>query len=156
VRTYEGRVIRAAQASPIQINERHARYEKVKTLVPLLHKAGVMIIAGTDSGYLNSFVYPGQALHEELILFVEAGLSPLQALQASILNGPKYLNVEEKFGSLDSGKSADVLILNQNPLDNITATQDIYTVILKGKVFDRKALDSLLQTVRNKAMSLRN
>ncbi len=151
VKTYEGRVIRAAQADEAEIAQRHARYEKVKTLLPLLHQAGVMIIAGTDSGYLNSFVYPGLALHEELILFVEAGLTPLQALQASILSGPKYLGVQDQFGTLETGKSGDVLILNGNPLEDISSTQDISTVILRGKIYNRQSLDSILLTVKEKA-----
>ncbi|MEQ9593373.1 MAG: amidohydrolase family protein [Cyclobacteriaceae bacterium] len=151
VKTYEGRVIRAAQADEAEIAQRHARYEKVKTLLPLLHQAGVMILAGTDSGYLNSFVYPGLALHEELILFVEAGLTPLQALQASILSGPKYLGAQDQFGTLETGKSGDVLILNGNPLEDISSTQDISTVILRGKIYNRQSLDSILLTVKEKA-----
>lgn len=156
VKTYIWRLTRAANDDAKTIAQRHARYEKVKTILPLLHKAGVMIIAGTDSGYLNSYVYPGRALHEELVLFVEAGLTPLEALQTAILSGPAFLNQSGHFGTFAPGKSADILILNQNPLSDIGATQNINAVVLKGKLYNRMALDSILQAVKQKALSLRN
>lgn len=156
VKTYEWRVVRAAKDDAKTIAQRHARFEKVTSLLPLLHGAGVMIIAGTDSGYLNSYVYPGKALHEELALYVEAGLTPLEALQTGILSGPAFLNQSNRFGTLTPGKSGDILLLNENPLENINAIQDINTVILRGKTFNRMALDSILNQVKEKAMALRN
>lgn len=150
-KTYEGRVIRAANDDAKAIETRHMQYEKSTTLMPLLLRAGVHIIAGTDAGYLNSFVYPGIALHQELQIFVESGLTPLQALQSAILEGPAYFGKSNDYGSLEAGRKADVLLLNSNPLSNIKATQDISGVVTKGKFFDREALDSLLTMVAEKA-----
>jgi len=147
LKTYTWRVERAAKDDEKAIALRHTSYEKTKSLLPWLQKAGVKIIAGTDAGYLNSFVYPGIALHQELQLFVEAGLTPLQALQSSILNGPEFLEKSDQFGSIEPGKFADILILDENPLQDITATQKINAVILKGKLIDRNELDALLERI---------
>ena len=70
------------------------------SLLPLLQRSGVKILAGTDAGYLNSFDYPGLGLHQELELMVKNGLTPLQALQASIINGSEFMNKSEFYGSV--------------------------------------------------------
>ena len=149
-KTYEWRVTRAAQDSPDAITERHEIYFKTTSLLPLLLKAGVTIIAGTDAGFLNSYVYPGLGLHKELEHYVKAGLTPLQALQSAIIPGPTFLN-QPQYGNIAAGKSADIVLLNQNPLENIEATQAINTVILRGEVYDRNALDAILEEVKKKA-----
>lgn len=92
--TYFWRIKRAAGDSKEAIALRHQVFEKAASLLPLLQKAGVTIIAGTDAGYLNSFDYPGVGLHDELGLLVKYGLTPLEALQASIINGPAYFKKE--------------------------------------------------------------
>jgi len=150
LKTYNWRVERAAKDDEKAIALRHATYEKTKSLLLWVQKAGVKIVAGTDAGYLNSFVYPGIALHQELQLFVEAGLTPLQALQSSIVNGPWFLEKSAKYGTIESGKFADLVVLDENPLLDIKATQKINAVILKGKVLDRKALDNLLEEIAAK------
>jgi imidazolonepropionase-like amidohydrolase len=150
LKTYNWRVERAAKDDEKAIALRHATYEKTKSLLPWVQKSGVKIVAGTDAGYLNSFVYPGIALHQELQLFVEAGLTPLQALQSSIVNGPWFLEKSKKYGTIGSGKYADLLVLDANPLLDIHATQKINAVVIKGKLLDRKALDNLLEEIASK------
>ncbi|GAB4045401.1 amidohydrolase family protein [Spirosoma litoris] len=149
--TYAWRVSRVAKDGPEAIAERHAVYEKSAALLPLLHKAGVTIMAGTDAGFLNSYVYPGLGLHHELGYFVKAGLTPLQALQSAIIPGPVFLSKTALYGDIAPGKSADIVLLDKNPLDDINATQAINTVILRGTVYDRKALDGLLADAKKKA-----
>lgn len=149
--TYAWRVNRVANDGPDAIAERHALYEKTSALLPLLHKAGVTIMAGTDAGFLNSYVYPGLGLHHELGYFVKAGLTPLQALQSAILPGPAFLGKTALYGDIAAGKSADIVLLDQNPLQSIEATQAINTVILRGTVYTRKALDGLLAEAKKKA-----
>ncbi|NRF38899.1 amidohydrolase family protein [Pedobacter foliorum] len=147
-KTYEGRVKRVEQDDAEAIAFRHELFEKTVTTLPLLQKAGVKILAGTDAGYLNSYAYPGIGLHTELELLVKYGLTPLQALQASVVNSPEFLGKKE-YGSIASGKKADILLLDENPLKNISATQKIFTVITAGKVLNRSTLNSMLEEVKN-------
>ena len=149
--TYNWRVERAAKDSADAIQFRHELFERSAGLLPLLQKAGVKIIAGTDAGYLNSFDYPGLSLHKELALMVQYGLSPLQALQASIINGPAFFKREKDYGTIAAGKIADLLLLDENPLLNINATEKIAAVIVKGEVYNRSRLDELLQEVKRRA-----
>jgi len=146
-KTYEGRVKRVEQDDAEAIAFRHQLFEKTVTTLPLLEKAGVKILAGTDAGYLNSYAYPGIGLHKELELLVKYGLSPLQALQASVINSPDFLGKKE-YGSIAEGKKADLLLLDENPLSNISATQKIFAVITAGKALDRKTLDDMLEQVK--------
>ncbi|MES2518888.1 MAG: amidohydrolase family protein [Bacteroidota bacterium] len=142
-KTYDWRVNRAANDSPEAVEIRHRTIEKAGSLLPLLHRAGIKIIAGTDAGYLNSFDYPGLGLHQELELMVKFGLTPLQALQASIINGPEFLNKSAEYGSISKGKKADILILNENPLQNISATQNIDALVIHGIFMNKKQLNNL-------------
>jgi imidazolonepropionase-like amidohydrolase len=150
-RTYNWRVQRAAQDAKEAIELRHRVFEKSASLLPLLHKAGVTILAGTDAGYLNSFDYPGIGLHNELEMMVKYGLTPLQALQASVVNGPAFFNLLNRYGGIEKGKRADLLILNSNPLQNISATKAINAVIVNGKLFNRQKLDGLLVDIEARA-----
>jgi imidazolonepropionase-like amidohydrolase len=146
--TYTGRVERAAKDDAATVARRHARYEKSVTLLPLLREAGVRIIAGTDAGFLNSFNYPGIGLHDELEIFVNGGLTPLQALQAATLAGPAFLGKSDAYGAVAAGRVADLAILDRNPLDDIRATRAIRGVVLHGRHLNRAALDGLLETTR--------
>jgi imidazolonepropionase-like amidohydrolase len=143
-KTYEWRVERAAKATPAQVTARHREYELSLKVLPMLRDAGIAILAGTDAGYLNSFNYPGQGLHDELQRYVEAGLTPRQALATATRTGPAFLGHGERYGAIEAGKTADLLILNSNPLENITATRSIHAVVLKGRTFDRPSLDRLI------------
>lgn len=149
--TYWWRVNRAAGDNAEAIALRHQVFEKAASLLPLLKRAGVQIIAGTDAGYLNSFDYPGRGLHDELALLVKYGLSPLEALQAAILSGPKYFKLEHQYGKIAAGYYADLLLLEKNPLENIVHTMTLQSMINKGRLYDRKALDLLLQEVKQTA-----
>lgn len=149
--TYDWRVQRAAQDNPEQIALRKATFEKAASLLPILAQEGVSIIAGTDAGFLNSYDYPGQALHDEIGLYVHYGLSPAQALQSAVIAGPRFLGKLDRYGSLETGKSADLLVLDANPLQDIAATRQIRTVISRGKVYDRAALDQLLALTKERA-----
>ncbi|HVI47648.1 MAG TPA: amidohydrolase family protein [Chitinophaga sp.] len=143
-RTYEWRVKRAAMDDSAAIAARHELFGKTAGILPLLLRAGVKILAGTDAGYLNSYDFPGIGLHQELALLVKYGrLTPLQALQASVINSPAYLH-KTNYGAVAAGKKADVLLLNANPLEDITNTQKIHAVVVKGRLLDRAALDALL------------
>jgi imidazolonepropionase-like amidohydrolase len=117
-------------------------FQKSMNLVAEMQKAGVRILAGTDSP--APFVFPGSSLHGELQLLVEAGLTPLQALQSATRNPAEFLRATKDLGTIEQGKSADLVLLDANPLEDIRNTRKIRAVILRGKFLDRAALDNLL------------
>ena len=102
------------------------------SLVRTMHEEGVKIIAGTDTpiGYLT----PGYSLHKELELLAEAGLSNLEVLKSATITPAEFFGLEDKMGTIEAGMLADLVILNQNPLESISNTQDIHLVIAKGYV----------------------
>ncbi|MFZ0817811.1 MAG: amidohydrolase family protein [Candidatus Sulfotelmatobacter sp.] len=102
-------------------------------LVGMMHKAGVQIMAGTD--FSDWALVPGVDLHNELALLVEAGFSPLEALQAATLNPAKFLGKTDTFGTIQVGRTADLVLLDMNPLEDISHTRKIHAVVLGGKLF---------------------
>lgn len=108
----------------------------------LLHEAGINLLAGTDYGVV--YIYPGSSLHEELELMVKAGLKPFEALQTATINPAKFLNKEMTMGTVKVGKFADLVVLNSNPLENISNTQDIFLVISNGRVYNKEELQKIL------------
>ncbi len=149
-KTYAWRVERAAKATPEQIAARHARYAEVAAVLPLLQEAGVRIMAGTDAGFLNSYNYPGVGLHNELALYVREGLTPAQALVSATRAGPAWFGRLDRYGGVEAGKAADLVLLERNPLEDIEAVRAIDTVVMRGQVHDRAALDAMLASVRAK------
>lgn len=144
--TYQGRVDRAAQADAAAIERRHRVFDFTSARLPMLQRAGVTILAGTDAGFLNSFVYPGVALHDELQLLVQAGLTPLQAIQGATIQGARFLNKTSRHGTIARGHAADLIILERNPLQDIAATRAIFGVVMRGEYHDRAALDAMLRS----------
>ena len=117
-----------------------------QNLIAKMHQAGVNFLAGTDSPGL---LLPGFSLHTELGALVEAGLPPLTALQTATINPARFFNVEAEQGTIDVGKVADIVLLDADPLVDINNTRSINTVIARGRVFDRSALDTLQSTYVN-------
>src|SRR5215218_5289787 len=111
-----------------------------------MHKAGIPLLAGTAAGGgVPDFAC---ALHVELALFVEAGLSPLEALQAATINPAKFFNATDSLGTVAAGKLADLVLLDANPLTDIHNTKKIHGVMVNGHYFDRGKLDSLVANLR--------
>ncbi len=106
-----------------------------------LYDAEVKIMAGTDTPIF--FLTPGYSLHEELALLVKSGLTPMQALDAATVQPAAYFKMDDKIGTIEEGKIADLILLNANPLKDIRNTTQIESVIKDGKLHDRKVLDSL-------------
>jgi imidazolonepropionase-like amidohydrolase len=135
-----------------QDSELHAQLlQKSMRLVAEMQKAGIKILAGTDSP--APYVFPGSSLHDELQLLVESGLTPLEALQAATSRPAEFLNITKDSGTVEAGKFADLLLLDANPLGDIRNTQKIHAVILRGKFLDRASLDQSLADVRSVAAS---
>ena len=113
--------------------------------VRLLNEAGVLLLAATDVGV--PFQVPGISLHVELERLVEAGLSPLKALQAATHNPARVLKMADSLGSIEPGKLADLVLLDANPLEDIRNTQKIRAVVADGRLYRRADLDRLLAEV---------
>ncbi|GAA4429942.1 amidohydrolase family protein [Pontibacter saemangeumensis] len=146
--TYARRV-NSARAQPAEAVEfMRSLNAKFHSMIPDMQAAGVIILAGSDAGAYNSYTYPGPSLHKELELLVEAGLTPAQALRAATINGAKVMGRSAKYGTVEKGKVADLVLLDQNPLKNISHTQRIHTVILGGKAYGAKDLQQLLEGVK--------
>jgi len=124
------------------------RWEVSRQIVKTLHAAGVRILAGTDAPMPQ--VYPGFALHKELELLVEAGLSPVDALRSATIWPAEFLGMSDSLGSIAAGKRADLLLLDGNPLSDISQTQRIRAVVLDGRLLLRADLDRLLNTAPGK------
>ena len=125
----------------------HKNFEHSKMLVGEMSRAGVKFIAGTD--VLNPYCFPGFSLHDELELLVESGLSPMQALQAATRNAAEFSGKLNVLGTVEEGKIADLVLLDANPLLDITNTTKISTVILNGRAYNREALDAMLEAAKS-------
>ncbi len=117
----------------------------------IAQQVGVPILAGTDvaSSFLPDML-PGLTLHTELELLVEEGMSPLNALQSATLNPAIMMHATDSLGTIAPGKLADLVLLDANPLADITNTTTIRAVVANGRYYDRVALDRLLADVRAK------
>lgn len=119
-------------------------------MVGAQHRAGVPLLAGTDTAP-GVYILPGFSLHDELANFVEAGFTPMEALQTATSNPAKFFGTQKTSGEIAQGKLADLVLLNANPLDDIHNSTKIEAVIANGRLFDRPALDALLTQVESQA-----
>jgi imidazolonepropionase-like amidohydrolase len=114
-------------------------------LVGAMHRAGVGFLAGTDTGALDCLA--GFALHDELELLVNAGLTPMEALQTATRNPAHYLGRQNDLGTIERGKVADLVLLDANPLEDIRNTTKIDAVVLGGRLLTRADLRAQLAAV---------
>lgn len=112
---------------------------KEQRFVGMCNEAGVRIIAGTDGPGMGRLL-PGFGLQRELELLVEAGLSPLQALRAATSTAAEALGKEDRLGTLEPGKLADLVVLDADPLTEIQNVKKVRTVVQGGKLFEPSKL----------------
>ena len=108
--------------------------EMYLSTVGAMHRAGIPIVAGTDQ------VVPGHSVHRELELYVKAGFTPMEAIQAATLVPARVMKIDNDAGTVEKGKRADLIILDANPLDNISNIRTVKTVISGGRPFDCASL----------------
>ena len=106
-----------------------------------MHRAGVRVMAGSDAP--NPYVFPGFSLHDELILLVEAGLTPMEALQAATRNPAEFLGMQDSLGTVERGKVADLVLLEGNPLENVGNIRRIAAVVVNGKYLPKSELEKM-------------
>lgn len=113
-------------------------YEAMKGLVKALHDKGIPVVAGTDMGF------PGYSLLRELELYVEAGLTPMQAIQTATIIPARVMHTDQQSGSIAVGKQADLVILNGDPLQQIRNVRNTWMVIKEGVIYDPGMLHKMV------------
>ena len=114
-----------------------------RAMVRALDRAGAHLLIGTDTG--NPFVVPGFAVSDEIVMFVEAGVSPWAALRAATSGAAEYLGLTEEMGSIAPGRRADLLLVSGNPLDDITNLRRREGVMLRGVWHSASDLNARLE-----------
>jgi hypothetical protein len=134
-------ILKDLDTDPLSVRRKFVQMELDMTRA--MFRAGVPFMAGTDTA-AGVHVFPGFSLHDELKLFVQAGLTPLQALQTATRNPAEFMHRPAETGTIRQGALADLVLLDANPLDNIENTRRIRAVVLAGRYFSRSDLDHLL------------
>ena len=135
-------ITRLEKRTPEQSENDKKRLQVASKLISAMRRAGVEFMAGTDLG--NEFLYPGFSLHDELVLLVKAGLTPMETLQAATRNPAKFLGMLDSLGTVEKGKFADLVLLEANPLENISNTQRINAVVVNGRYLSKETLRKML------------
>lgn len=110
-------------------------------LVGRMHEAGVPLGAGTDTPI--GFAAPGYSLHSELEMLVRAGLTTLEALEAATVRPADFFGLSGEMGTIEEGRLADLVLLSEDPLDDIAHTRSVHAVVSKGALLTREELDAL-------------
>ncbi len=141
-------IVATMDTDPLPIRQHFVQMELDMTLA--MFRAGVPFMAGTDTA-AGVHIFPGFSLHDELALFVRAGLTPLEALQTATRNPAVFLGRLGEMGTVEKGKLADLVLLDASPLEDIGNTRRIRAVILAGRYFPRRDLDRMLREVAQAA-----
>ncbi|MGZ7102058.1 MAG: amidohydrolase family protein [Candidatus Angelobacter sp.] len=119
---------------PQKVEQSAAVFRAMVAAVRLLHQAGVPIVAGTDQAV------PGFSLDREIELYVQAGFTPMEAIQAATLVPARAMGMEKDSGTIEAGKRADVILVDGNPLENISDIRKVSTVFAGGRMYQPAAL----------------
>lgn len=122
-----------------------AGFDRFLEITRVLHREGVRFLVGTDLA--TPLMHAGSAVHEELGWLVKAGLTPMEAIVAGTRNGAEAVNRLHEVGTIETGKLADLVLLDADPLIDIANTERIAAVMVDGRLFRRAALDSMLAEV---------
>jgi len=114
------------------------RLQSLMRLVKILHDKGITIVAGTDMGF------PGYSVARELELYVQAGLTPLQAIQSATIVPAQVMQMDKASGSIDIGKQADLLILDADPLTEMRNIRKVFMVIKEGQQYNPAVLRKMV------------
>lgn len=106
-----------------------------------MYEAGVPLMIGSDLG--NPYVFPGWSVHEEMVSFQEAGIPTAAVLRMATIEPAIFTETDERLGSIAPGKTASMILVRKNPLKDVRHAREIEAVFLRGRYFDRAALDEL-------------
>jgi imidazolonepropionase-like amidohydrolase len=141
VKLYEGRAKETAAVSKNVLANR-------QRVLSALYKGGVKILMGSDAP--QQFTLPGFSLQRELLYLRDAGMSPYEILKSGTVNPGQYFAKQDSFGTIETGKRADLVLLNANPLADIRNVSKIEGVMVRGKWFSRADLDERLAKIEEK------
>lgn len=144
--TWQDRRAQAGSLAQEDAARHHNIFGTYLRYVELMKRANADVLAGTDTG--DPYAFPGFALHDELALLVRAGMTPMEAIQAASRNAARYFNIDATTGTVERGKTADLVLLDADPLSDIHNTRKIAAVVLRGTLLTRKRLDGLLEQVQ--------
>ena len=147
--TFPARPASAPGPNPEVVETEALMFGYHQRLVKAMQASGVKMLIGTD----NSFF--GSAVHDELAELVKAGLTPLEALQIGTRNAATYLGKGDSLGTVETGKLADLVLLDANPLAAIENAKKIAAVVVNGRLLERRELDRLLAQVESASQSTR-
>jgi imidazolonepropionase-like amidohydrolase len=99
-----------------------------------LHEAGIPLIVGTD------LAVPGHTEFREMELFVKAGISPLETIKAATIVPARVFNLDKNLGNIEEGKLADIILVDGNPLENISEIRKVKFVVKDGRMYDTAVL----------------
>ncbi len=140
-------VIKASSAEDFAF--RRMLFDKSRELVAAMIHAKVPLLAGTDA--MDGYVLPGASLHEELGLLVEAGMSPMAALQSATGKAAKFMGKQDSLGTIEVGKIADLVLLDADPLQQIENTRRIHAVIVGGKLISSSQRQEMMTKLESYA-----
>jgi hypothetical protein len=123
------------------------KYALDKKLLAGLKEAGVQLLLSTDAGTGRMGVVPGFSIHDELNILVDNGFTPYEALSAGTVGASKVvkrMNGRDEFGTIVPGKRADLILLHQNPLEDVSNARKILGVMAAGRWYDQNAIAEML------------
>jgi imidazolonepropionase-like amidohydrolase len=112
----------------------HTRMAQTLAVIGALHKAGVIIVPGSDTGLV------GYGLHRELELYVQAGMTPMEAIQSATIVSARAMKLDRDSGTVEVGKRADLILVEGDPLTNIADLRKVSKLVANGRVFDAAKL----------------
>jgi imidazolonepropionase-like amidohydrolase len=116
-----------------------------RKIILALQQSGAGLLLGSDAPQV--FNVPGFSIHRELALLVESGLSPFEALQTGTVYPATFLDIENRIGTVQAGLDADLILLDGNPLEDISNSRRVHGVMLQGRWLSRQELDRMLQKI---------
>ncbi len=138
----------AKQENPSTVERIKKQHDFHMTIIKKLHEAGVPIICGTDGGI--GVTPPGFSIHQEMAFYKDAGLSNYEVLKTATVNASKTHSIMNKLGTIEEGKIANLLVVDENPLVKLSSLKKPTYVFIKGRKLDQETLDSFNEKAKNR------